>query len=178
MSTKAVKAVLDEGRVIVPSQEDASLLYQGGYGTLREKKPGSFLSSYEALYLLVDERLQVIDRKTKDELDFQTLLEKLRAVDAGAWTRYLIYRDLRSRGYVVRDGFGYGVDFRMYERGKYGKQAAKYIVFGVCEGTPVPLNGLAEVLRFVQGMKKELLLAVVDRRGEVVYYSVSQLTLK
>jgi tRNA splicing endonuclease len=30
----------------------------------------------------------------------------------------------------------------------------------------------------VQSLKKKLVLAVVNRRGEVVYYSLSQLTLK
>jgi len=29
-----------------------------------------------------------------------------------------------------------------------------------------------------QSLKKELVLAVINRRGEIVYYSVSQLSLK
>ncbi len=37
---------------------------------------------------------------------------------------------------------------------------------------------MARALRYVQSLKKELVLAVINRRGEVVYYSLSKLTLK
>ena len=176
MSEEIIEAVLEGKEVIVPLQKDAELLYQGGYGNLREKEQGSTLGSCEALYLVAEKRLHVVDSKDSKELNFTAVFDKLRSVDAETWTRYLIYRDLRSRGYVVRDGFGFGIDFRLYERGKYGEQAAKYIVFGIREGNPIPISKLDEVLHFVQSTKKELILAVVDRRGEIVYYSLSKLT--
>jgi tRNA-intron endonuclease len=90
---------------------------------------------------------------------------------------YLAYRDLRSRGYVVREGFGLGVDFRVYERGDYGKDTAKYLILSIQEGKPISLEDLAKALQQCQSLKKELVLAVMNRRGEVVYYSVSKLVL-
>jgi tRNA splicing endonuclease len=42
----------------------------------------------------------------------------------------------------------------------------------------VTVEELARALKYVRSLKKELVLAVLDRRGEVVYYSLSQLTLK
>ncbi|MFQ6076412.1 MAG: tRNA-intron lyase [Candidatus Bathyarchaeia archaeon] len=176
MSTVEVEAVLKDGRVVVPSQEEAEHLGQGGYGTPLEREAGSILNSYEALYLLAEKRAKVVNSEDGAEMDFQTLLERLRAYDDEAWTRYLIYRDLRSRGYVVRDGFGFGFDFRLYGRGEYGKKPAKYIVYGIREGKPTPLEQLSEILRFAQSVRKGLVIAVVDRRGEVVYYSISTLT--
>lgn len=176
-STIEVKAVLKEGRVLVPSQEEAEYLGQGGYGTPSESGTGSVLHSYEALYLLAEGRATVTEGEGGVEMGFQTLLERLREHDDEAWTRYLIYRDLRSRGYVVRDGYGFGFDFRLYGRGEYGERPAKHIVYGIREGKPAPLERLNEILRFAQSVRKGLVLAVVDRRGEVVYYSISQLTL-
>ena len=35
-----------------------------------------------------------------------------------------LFRDLKTRGYVVKDGFGFGSDFRVYERGDYGEKGA------------------------------------------------------
>jgi tRNA-intron endonuclease len=90
----------------------------------------------------------------------------------------LVYRDLRSRGYVVREGFGGGIDFRIYERGAYGKDTAPYLVLSTQEGKPLPINDLAGALQQCQSQKKELTLAVMNRRGEIVYYSVSQLAFK
>ncbi len=79
---------------------------------------------------------------------------------------------------MAREGFGLGIDFRVYERGEYGKETAKHLIFGIQEGQPVSLEELARTQRYVQSLKKNLVLAVINRRGEIVYYSLSQLTLK
>ena len=135
------------------------------------------LAFYEALYLLDKEMLEVKD-ENGEEVDFQSLLRCYEGVDENAWVNYLVYRDLRSRGYVVREGFGAGIDFRIYERGAYGKDTASYLVLGTQEGKPVPIEDLTNALLQCQSQKKELILAVMNRRGEIVYYSVSQLTFK
>ena len=46
---------------------------------------------------------------------------------------------------------------------------------GVSEGKPLRIDALVENLKMTQSSKKELVLAVIDRRGEVVYYAVSPL---
>lgn len=172
MDMLEVKGVLEEGAVLIQSLEDAEPLLQGGYGTRRDEGEGSVLAPWEALYLLVENRLKVFDVATGEDLDFQFLLNKFRCVDPEIWTRYLIYRDLRKRGYVVRDGMGLGIDFRLYARGTYGEKAAKYIVYAVCEGTPIPIQKLQEALHVALNVKKRLIVAVMDRRGEIVYYSL------
>jgi tRNA-intron endonuclease len=135
------------------------------------------LNFYEALYLLEKNMLEVEDEKG-ESVNFQRLLRCYEAVNENAWAAYLTYRDLRSRGYVVREGFGLGVDFRVYERGEYGKDAAKYLILNIQEGKPISLEDLTRAMMQCQSLKKELVLAVINRRGEIVYYSVSQLTLK
>ena len=171
-----MEATFDKGVVIVPSKEDADMLFQSGYGTLREDK-SVVLSRCESLYLAVEYRIKVVESAEKVEVAFKSLLERFRADDPDIWTKYLIFRDLRSRGYVVKDGFGWGIDFRVYERGTYLEKAAKYVVFAISEGNPIPTNRLGEILRLVHGMKKELIVAVVDRRGEIVYYSLEEFNL-
>jgi tRNA-intron endonuclease len=172
MEVKRSLGVLAAGAVTIPRREDADPLLQGGYGTRCDAGEGVLLSPWEALYLLAEDRLQVSDVATGDALGFQTLLSTFREDDPEVWTRYLIYRDLRKRGYVVRDGMGLGIDFRLYARGTYGEKAAKYIVYAVCEGTPVPVQKLQEALSIALNVKKRLVVAVMDRRGEIVYYSL------
>lgn len=165
----------DEG-VFVSSPEDLEELSSRGYGTQKNGK--LMLKFYEALFLVGKKVIGVEDEKTGETVDFQNLLQRFQSVEEDAWVNYLIYRDLRSRGYVVREGFGLGTDFRVYDRGEYGEKTAKYLIFGVHEGNPVPGKRLARALRYAQSLKKKLILAVVNRRGEVVYYSLSRLTLK
>jgi tRNA-intron endonuclease len=167
--------VLAENGVRIAEKSSVGALSQRGYGTAEN---GVFtLAFYEALYLLDKELLEVKDENGK-VVDFQSLLQRYENANENAWVNYLVYRDLRGRGYVVREGFGAGTDFRMYERGAYGKDTASYLVLGTQEGKPLPIDDLAQALRHCQSEKKELILAVMNRRGEIVYYSVSQLTFK
>ena len=171
-----IVASLKETVVTVSLPEGVEELSLRGYGVIEDSNLR--LTFYEALFLLGKETIEVNDEETGKKLGFQDLLKCFQSVDKDAWVRYLIYRDLRSRGYVAREGFGLGIDFRIYERGDYGRETAKHLIFGIQEGQPVTVEELARTQRYVQNLKKNLILAVINRRGEIVYYSLSQLNLK
>ena len=166
---------LAEKGVLIAEQSSIDALTSRGYGTQEEKV--FTLSFFEALYLANKGMLEVKDKKGKT-VDFQGLLRCYEALNENAWVSYMVYRDLRSRGYVAREGFGGGIDFRVYERGGYGKDTAPYLVFSIQEGKPLGIDQLADALRQCQSQKKEMVIAVMNRRGEIVYYSLSQLTFK
>lgn len=174
--TKIITAAIKNNAITVSTAEDIEELNARGYGTKQDKT--LTLAYYEALYLQSKGIIEVKQEKTKKPLSFQQLLSSYKITDPNAWAKYLIYRDLRSRGYVAREGFGLGTDFRVYERGEYGTATAKYLIYGIQEGQPVTIEELAQALRYSHSQKKELVLAVLNRRGEVVYYSLGQLTLK
>jgi tRNA-intron endonuclease len=172
MAQPKVKASFKGGKIRVSPPEDVEGLSSRGYGVSEEN--GLTLTFHEALYLLGNGDLEIEDEDKREKMGFQGLLNLSRTIDENAWVRYLIYRDLRKRGYVVREGFGLGIDFRVYERGEYGKETATYLIFGIQEGQPVSMEELTRTLNYVQSLKKKLVLAVLNRRGEVVYYSLSQ----
>jgi tRNA-intron endonuclease len=165
--------ILADKGVTISEQSNIDALSSRGYGILENKV--FTLTFYESLYLLDKGMLEVKGERGK-AVDFQCLLHCYESQNGNAWVHYLVYRDLRSRGYVVREGFGDGIDFRIYERGTYGKDIAPYLIMGTQEGKPLPVNGLAEVLGKCKSQKKELILAVINRRGEIVHYSVSPLS--
>jgi len=169
------KGLLTEKGVEIPDKGSIDALSSRGYGTMLNDTFS--LSFYEALYLLEKEQLEVLG-KSKKPAKFETLLECYKEIDGNAWVNYLVYRDLRTRGYVVREGFGAGTDFRIYERGAYGKDTAQYLVLSIQEGKPLPIQDLKNAVQQCQSQKKELTIAVMNRRGEIVYYSVSPLTFK
>ena len=173
-SVTEIRGVIEKKGVRITETKDIDELSSRGYGVREDD--GLLLAFYEALYLM-DKGMLTVTSKRKKKADFQAVLKEFEVGSENAWTQYLAYRDLRSRGYVVREGFGSGVDFRVYERGEYSKDAAKYLILNVQEGKPLSLAELAKTLKQSQSLKKELVLAVMNRRGEVVYYSVSQLNL-
>ena len=176
MSEIGARAFFKHGKIIVKTQDNVKILQEAGYGNLYNDNLPLVLSNPEALYLLSEEKISIINSDDGRQLSFTELAKTLHLIDKETWTKYLIYRDLRSRGYVVRDGFGFGIDFRVYERGEYDKKVAKFVVWGIHEGMLISLHSLMGTLHAVQNMKKELILAVIDRRGEIVYYLLSQLT--
>lgn len=173
-SVTEIRGVLEKKGVRITETKNIDELLSRGYGVRDDK--GLLLAFYETLYL-IDKGMLTVTYRRKKKADFQAVLTEFEANSESAWTQYLAYRDLRSRGYVVREGFASGVDFRVYERGEYSKDAAKYLILNVQEGKPLSLEELARTLKQTQSLKKELVLAVMNRRGEVVYYSISQLNL-
>jgi tRNA-intron endonuclease len=164
---------LAEKGITVTEQSNIDQLSSRGYGTVESKI--LTLSFFEALYLQ-DKGMLTVKNDKNTQIDFQTILHSYQNIDENAWVNYLVYRDLRSRGYVVRAGFGDQTEFRVYERGTYGKDSASYMVLSTQEGKPLNINMIADIMQQCQNQKKELIIAVMNRRGEIVYYSVSPLS--
>jgi len=141
-----------------------------GYGD--KENNNYFLETYEALYLLHLNKLVITNG---DVVDFSDLMKHALKYDKEIVTKFLVYRDLRSRGYVVKEGFGFGTDFRVYERGGYEKKRAKYVVFCVNEGINVKVGELSKHVREIETMGKNAIAAVVERRGEVIYYKLTNM---
>jgi tRNA-intron endonuclease, archaea type len=168
-----VEAILIERKlkILVKDIGFQDQLRNKGFG---EKQDSEYiLQPYEALYLLHTNRLVLNTKKVK-HIDFDTLLNITLRSDKEILTKFLIYRDLRSRGYVAKEGFGFGVDFRLYERGEFEKKPARYVVFGINEGIQVEATNFSEALDQIIKMGKNAVVAVIERRGEITYYKVSK----
>jgi len=146
-------------------------LEQKGFGEIEKEK--LFLKQFETLYLLYTRRL--ILKKGKKQIDFNSFMSLCQKTDPEILTRFLIYRDLRNRGYVVKDGFGFGSDFRVYERGDFGEKGAKFLIFGLNEGQQEKMGNLQKKIEDITQMGKEPIIAVIERRGEVIYYKINRM---
>lgn len=164
-----IEGVLVDDHTLVTNKETQNALEQKGYGEIRQNK--FYLKPFESLYFLFYDKLQLF--KGKRKIGFEEMLRVCTEFDKGALTKFLIYRDLRVRGYTVKDGFGFGSDFRVYERGQFGEKGAKYLVFGLAEGKQEKIEKLQKNIDEITKMGKEPILAVIERRGEVIYYKIS-----
>jgi tRNA-intron endonuclease len=172
-----IEAIIPAGetKILVTETKFQDQLRSKGFG---ENEDSEYILSYcEALYLAFTKRLVI---KTNDEssVGFEQLIERMLRHDPNVLTRFLVYRDLRSRGYVVKDGFGFGIDFRVYERGEYQKKPAKYLVYALNEGINLKIEDLYDLIDQTAKMGKNSVLAVIERRGEVIYYKATRFPLK
>ena len=118
---------------------------------------------------------RLILKKGKKQIDFNSFMNICQKTNSEILTKFLIYRDLRNRGYVVKDGFGFGSDFRVYERGHFGEKGAKFLIFGLNEGQQEKMGNLQKKIEEITQMGKEPIIAVIERRGEIIYYKINRM---
>jgi len=170
---KPVLGILTGERVITESSDDARDFYnQSRFGTLNENGKVE-LSLLEALYLLERDRLAIKSESGKI-VPFELYVKKARKVEPNFWIRYVVFRDMRNRGYIIKTALKFGADFRVYDRGvKPGEDHAKWIVFPVHEASVFTWHEFSAKNRVAHSTKKRLLLAIVDDENDVTYYQVS-----
>lgn len=169
-----VEGTLVKDHTLISDKEMQHNLEQRGFGEVIKKK--FFLKPFESLYLLYIDKLRLF--KGKQPFDFENLMEECIKYNNEAFTKFLIYRDLRTRGYIAKDGFGFDSDFRVYERGQFGEKGTKYVVFGLTEGRRQKIGVLQKQIEQITTMGKEPVIAVIERRGEVIYYKVSRIQFR
>ena len=166
-----IQGVLIKNQIMVLNPDSQRDLEQKGYGEFEKNK--FYLKSFESLYLLYTEALTLF--KGKNKIDFDSLMQICKKNDEGILTKFLVYRDLRTRGYTVKDGFGFGSDFRVYGKGDFGEKGAKFLVFGLSEGKQERIGKFQKKIEEIIKMGKEPIIAVIERRGEIIYYKITQM---
>jgi len=160
--------------VVVPMRSEADRLFNDGYGS-REGSEALTLDPCETLYNIDRGKIALVDEEANVKLSFKEALRLFTADDPSIWTRFIVYRDLRTRGFVAREAYE-AADFKVYERGMYRKQPPSYHVKIISEGRPEKLESILKDLKKTEERGREFKLAVVDRRGEIVYYGLSEKT--
>lgn len=159
------------------------IVAQKGFDPLLEKSYGKQLGSrlelsfVEALYLLDKGRLAL--SKDSKRIPFQKLLEYALKKDKRIHERYVVYKDLRERGLVVKTGFKFGCDFRVYQRGvgvKRGPKKAgehtKWVVYCVPEDYRCSFQELSRAVRLAHSIRATMLWAVVDSDSDVTFFEI------
>ena len=162
-----VKAVFSSEYIYSNKKEAFSLHQQSRFG---EQKEGKILYSvFEALYLLEKGKLELIHNKKK--LKFEQLLGKFKEQDNRVETKYVVFKNMRDRGYVVKTALKFGAEFRVYDKGvKPGQDHAKWILYPVKESDSLTWHDFSAKNRVAHSTKKNLLIGIVDEEKDVTYY--------
>lgn len=187
MTEKIWEGELAENRVVIWDSEAVQLYDESGYGkpTPEEKPDRLELELVEAAYLLEKEKLKVFtkDSGKKKKIDFQDLVEAAKKSVDQFHPQFVVYRDLRERGYLVKTGFKFGTHFRVYERGvklkrgpKSEHEHTKWVVHAVEEESAFSLPEMSRAVRLAHNIRATLIWAVVDKENDVTYYQLTRLT--
>lgn len=156
--------------VLVEDQAEASQIHNKGHYGVPQPGGSLKLDLMEAVYLVESDRLKVVqDGREKSPSELLRIAHK---ISEGFEVKYLVYRELRQRGYVVKAGAP-PLDFRVFPRGgSPNKTPSRWWVSAVSERSSFDLGKLLEDLDRTADVRKNLLLAIVDEESDVTYYEV------
>lgn len=157
--------------VIVSDQREGGQLYSKGNYGYPMSGGGLELDLTEAVYLVESDRLLVESGGKK--VEFDELFAQASKQNEGFDVKYLVYRDMRSRGFVVKTETG-GFDLSVFPRGKtMSNSRPEYMVRAVSERTVLDISDFSAEISHTEGKGRELLYGVADEEGDVTYYKMS-----
>lgn len=166
--------LLVDNKVIITDMRRKDQLMQKGFGEFEAGK--LVLDMKEAVYLTEKKKISVEDSK-ENALDRESLIKYASKKNKRFYRVYVVYRDMRERGYVVKTGYKFGFDLRVYPRGKKpGEEHTKWVIGVHTQDDKFSMPEFSRMVRLSGNLKTTLRIAVVDSEDDINYYEVSRVT--
>ena len=175
MSVDVASAVLLENKVIVEDSTLKGTLVEKGFGESRGRN--LVLDLFEAMYLLQKDKLILLDKK-----DHKLSEKKVLAIgldhDKNFYSKFVVYSDIKEKGYCIKTGLKFGFDFRVYPKGKkMGQAHSEFGLHVAAENEKLSMTQISRMTRLAGNIHIKAIIAVVDRENEVNYYSSERILL-
>ena len=159
---KAVAVDVEGDACVVRKSSEGNRLYSKGCYGIKEKE--YLLNLVETCYLIEKGRVEA--RRKGKKINLEKFMEYALEYIPDFEIKYLVYRDLRERGYIVRMQEG-GESFLLYERGKRPPARPTFQVRAISERATFRI---ADIEKNIEDAENKLILGVVDEEGDITYY--------
>lgn len=167
-------ALLIDDKVSLRDKKEGDRLRQRGFGEAKGRE--LVMDLFEGLYLLEKEKIAVEDPKGNSVSEEEFVKYGSKKIK-DFYLKYQVFNDMRERGFVVKTGFKFGFDFRVYPRGKKPGQAhSQWCINVTSQQDKYNFIEMSRMVRLAGNLKTKLLNAVVDSENEINYYEVTRVT--
>jgi tRNA-intron endonuclease len=175
---KTATAELLGNRLVVWDTQEGSELYRRGfYGKpVGVAKPKStdfdsplILGLIEGLYLLERKVIHVWQGPQQKRLSARKLRQYAGAIYDGFDFQYMVYRDLREKGYVVLPGIKFGCEYALYERGP-GIDHSPYLVSVKGPDDQLTSTDIVRAGRLATSVRKKFIIAIPNAKTRRIQY--------
>lgn len=157
--------------IIIKDEREASQIYNKGYYGLPLSGGGLRLDLIEAIYLIEANRLKV--SKNKKMLNLEEIIAYATKISPEFEIKYIVYRDLRLRGYIVK--LGTPPFFRVFPRGGIpNKSLSQYWLTPISERTIFRIEKVIKQIEATKNVRKEFAVGIVDEEGDLTYYEIDK----
>jgi len=166
---KKIIASITNNLVTSSDSEAFTLFEKSRFG---EKMNGKIIYTLpEAMFLSDKNKIDILQKGKS--LSKKEIEKKFNSIDKKFQIKYVVFKDLRENGYIVKTALKFGAEFRVYEKGfTPDEEHAKWIVFTEHESKKFSWHEFSAKNRIAHSTNKKLLLAIVDEEGDVTYYEV------
>ena len=164
--------ILKNKNCIVKDNNTKSNLIQKGYGFLKDKN--LVLDLFESNYLLEKKKIDVVDLKNK-KITIDKLLEYSENKIKDFNDKYLVFKDFRDNGYVIKDGSIFGFDFRIYENKDSKEHTHTKYVVDVSRSHKDTINKIIKSERLANNIKTTYILAILDMQDKIIKIKIERM---
>jgi tRNA-intron endonuclease, archaea type len=162
---------LERDRIFSNSQIAFTIQKSRGFGEIKDGK--IFYSDFEGVYLRETKKAEMFQIKNikNKKISKEDLLNILSKKDKDFLKNYIVYKDLTTKGYLVKTGSKFGSEFRVYDKGKT-KNHAKWILYVLKQNEKIIWENIIAKTRISHSTAKKLLVALVDFEENIIYYEI------
>ncbi len=162
-----------KGKIVVKKSKGVGRLYNRNHFGKITTGNKLQLDLLEGVFLLGEEKLKLF--KNEEEIDFQKLVEISAEKIPRFEIKYLIFKDLRKKGLIVKlhdkkDVF----DFHIYKREKDERNC---FISAFSERDIINISKIKHLIDSSIKKDGDLWFAIVDEEGDITYYNVSKLDI-
>lgn len=172
-----IKGHLIENRIVVWNIEDSRTLFGSGYygKPIGIPKPRGIdfdvpivLDLIEGCYLLERGELCILSRFSR-VISFRHMKMVCRRQYNNFDAKYLVFKVLKDKGYIVSPGIKFGCDFAVYERGP-GLDHAPFLISVYIPVTDIAATSIVLSGRLATTVKKQFILACPQPKNKRVHF--------
>ena len=160
-------------RVLIFREEIGKILHTNEFFG-RPFADGLQLSHVEALYLMNNEMLTCVDPIYNRTISREEFIHKASQKQADLSLRYLVFKDLKKQGLIVKTGFKFGTHFRAYMKEPF-RSHAEYIIHAIDESYETQWSEISRAVRLAHAVNKTLLFALITDQEKPEYVSLLRL---
>jgi len=157
-----MNGILENNNCKVIGNNLKSRLISKGYGT---KKEGYLeLNLFESMYLFEKKKINLIlNKKVLKAKEIEEYVKKhIKNFD----DKYLVYKDFKEKGFIVKDGAIFGFDFRIYEGNSKTHEHTKYVV-DVKRTHKDEMTKVIKSERLANSVKTKYIIAIIDLENKI-----------
>jgi tRNA-intron endonuclease len=164
------EGLLLRNRVILFNKLSKNLFKKEFFG--KPFRDGLQLSLVEAIYLLQQNIISLYTSEG-DQLLMKECIKIIEKSQPDIRLRFVVFKDLKRRGLLVKTGFKFGAHFRAYTK-SINETHAEFLIHVVNKGFTSIWAEMSRAVRLAHSVNKEIVLAKVDGK-KISYIKIGRL---